>query len=44
MARLSLHGPVTARLPTSLHQLLRADVYMTETAARNIEPDRDKGY
>lgn len=44
ITRLCLHGPVTPRLPTSLHQLLRTDVYVTETAARNIEPDWDKGY
>jgi glucosamine-6-phosphate deaminase len=44
MARLCLHGPVTPRLPTSLHQLLRTDVYVTETAAHNIEFDRDKRY
>lgn len=44
MTRLCLHGPVTPRLPTSLHQLLRTDVYVTETAARNIEVDWDKEY
>ena len=44
ITRLCLHGPVTPRLPTSLHQLLRTDVYVTETAARNIEIDWDKGY
>ena len=44
ITRLCLHGPVTPRLPTSLHQLLRSDVYVTETAARNIEVDWDKEY
>jgi 6-phosphogluconolactonase/glucosamine-6-phosphate isomerase/deaminase len=44
ITRLCLHGPVTPRLPTSLHQLLRTDVYVTETAAHNIEIDWDKGY
>jgi glucosamine-6-phosphate deaminase len=44
ITRLCLHGPVTPRLPTSLHQLLRTDVYVTESAARDIEIDWDKGY
>jgi len=35
---------VTPLLPTSLHQLLRTDVYVTETAARDIAADWDKGY
>jgi len=44
MARLVLHGPVTPLLPTSIHQLLRTDSYISEENAMNIEPDWDKGY
>ncbi|MCD4669302.1 MAG: hypothetical protein K8S14_02525 [Actinomycetia bacterium] len=44
VARLCLHGPVTPTVPTSLHQLLKTDVYMSETIAQNIEPIWDKGY
>lgn len=42
--RLVLHGPVTPRLPASILQTLRTDVYVTETAAMNIETDWDTGY
>ena len=44
ITRLVTHGPVTPRLPTSIHQLLRTDCYISETIAANIEPDWDKGY
>ena len=44
ITRLVAHGPVTPLLPTSIHQTLRTDFYITETIARNIEPDWDKGY
>ncbi|TVR58792.1 MAG: hypothetical protein EA426_09100 [Spirochaetaceae bacterium] len=44
MARLVTHGPVTPRVPTSIHQELRTDCYISESNARNIEPDWDKGY
>jgi len=44
MTRLCLHGPVTPKLPTSIHQLLRTDVVVSETAAMNIEANWDKGY
>ena len=44
ISRLCLHGPVTPKLPTSLHQLLKTDVIVSEAIARNIEPDWDKGY
>ncbi len=44
MTRLVLHGPVTPLLPTSIHQRLRTDCYVTETAAQDIEPNWDKGY
>lgn len=43
-ARLAYHGPVTPKVPTSIHQLLKTDVYISESIARNIEPDWDKGY
>jgi glucosamine-6-phosphate deaminase len=42
--RLVAHGPVTPLLPTSIHQELRTDFYISETIARDIEPDWDKGY
>jgi len=42
--RLSVHGPVTPRIPTSLHQLLKTDCYISETAAADIEPDWEMGY
>lgn len=44
MARLVTHGPVTPRVPTSIHQLLSTDCYISETNARTIEPDWNKGY
>jgi glucosamine-6-phosphate deaminase len=44
MTRLVTHGPVTPKLPTSIHQELKSDCYITENIARNIEPDWDKGY
>lgn len=44
MTRLVLHGPVTPRLPQSILQTLRTDVYVTETAAMDIETDWDSGY
>src|SRR5439155_11332992 len=44
MTRLCLHGPVTPKLPTSIHQLLRTDVVVSESAAANIEPNWEKGY
>ncbi|OHB56891.1 MAG: hypothetical protein A2Y12_03040 [Planctomycetes bacterium GWF2_42_9] len=42
--RLVLHGPVTPRLPQSILQTLRTDVYVTETSAMNIETNWDIGY
>ena len=42
--RLCLHGPVTPRIPGSLLQTLRTDVYVTETTARPIEQTWDLGY
>ncbi len=44
IARLVYHGPVCPQLPTSILQELRTDVYISETIARNIEPDEHKGY
>ena len=44
MTRLVAHGPVTPLLPTSIHQLLRTDFYVSESIAQDIEPDWDKGY
>lgn len=42
--RLVLHGPVTPLVPESLLQTLRTDVWVSETAAANIEPRWDRGY
>lgn len=42
--RLALHGPVTPLVPQSILQTLRTDVWVSETAAANIEPRWDKGY
>ena len=42
--RLVLHGPVTPRVPESILQTLRTDVWVSETAAANIEPRWDIGY
>lgn len=44
IARLCYHGPVTPRLPSSIHQTLRTDCYITETIAADIEDTWDKGY
>ena len=44
VTRLIVHGPVTPRVPTSLHQLLRTDMFISETNAQNIEPLWDRGY
>ncbi len=43
-SRLVLHGPVTPLVPESILQTLRTDVWVSETIARDIEPDWDKGY
>ncbi len=42
--RLVLHGPVTPRVPESILQTLRTDVWVSETAAADIEPRWDLGY
>lgn len=44
MSRLCLHGPVTPKLPSSIHQLLKTEVWMSESIAQTIEPRWDKGY
>lgn len=44
IARLCYHGPVTPRLPSSIHQRLRTDCYIGESIAANIAPDWSKGY
>ena len=42
--RLCYHGPVTPRLPSSLHQTLRTDCYLTENVAADIHDTWDRGY
>lgn len=42
--RLVLHGPVTPRIPESILQTLRTDVWVSESIAQDIEPRWDKGY
>ena len=44
ISRLCLHGPVTPKLPSSIHQLLESTVIISETIARNIETNHNKGY
>lgn len=44
IARLVMHGPVTPKVPESICQTLRTDVRVSETIARNIEPDWNRGY
>ncbi len=44
ITRLVAHGPVTPLVPTSIHQLLRTDYYISEENAADIEPDWSKGY
>ena len=42
--RLVLHGPVTPRVPESILQTLRTDVWVSESAAADIETRWDVGY
>jgi glucosamine-6-phosphate deaminase len=44
ISRLCLHGPVTPRLPSSIHQLLGAEVLVSETIAADISDDSGKEY
>ncbi len=43
-ARLCYHGPVTPKLPSSIHQTLRTDCYLSETIAADIQDTWDVGY
>lgn len=43
-ARLCYHGPVTPRLPASIHQTLRTDCWISESIAANIEDSWSVGY
>jgi glucosamine-6-phosphate deaminase len=42
--RLVLHGPVTPKVPESILQTLKTEVWVSESAAENIEPRWNKGY
>lgn len=44
VSRLVLHGPVTPRVPESILQTLRTDVWVSDSIAARIEPRWDKGY
>ena len=44
IARLCYQWPVTPRLPSSIHQQLLTDCYLSESIAANIEIDWDKEY
>ncbi len=44
IARLCYHGPVTPKLPSSIHQTLRTDCYLSETIAADIENTWEVGY
>lgn len=44
ITRLCLHGEVTPLVPTSILQILKTDVYVSETIAQDIKPDWEKGY
>jgi glucosamine-6-phosphate deaminase len=44
VTRLCLHGPVTPRVPTSILQLLRTDVWVSEAAAADIRPRWEMEY
>lgn len=44
IARLCYHGPVTPQLPSSIHQTLRTDCYLTESIAADIVDTWDIGY
>ncbi len=44
VSRLVLHGPVTPLVPSSIHQLLKTDVWVSESIAEPIRPRWDKGY
>jgi 6-phosphogluconolactonase/glucosamine-6-phosphate isomerase/deaminase len=44
VSRLILHGPVTPRVPSSMLQLLKTDVYVSPEIAADVEPLWDRGY
>jgi len=44
VTRLAGHGPVTPYVPTSLHQTLKTNFYISENAAQNVEPIWEKAY
>ena len=44
VTRLVLHGPVTPKVPESILQTLRTDVWVSEEIAADIEPNWNKGY
>jgi 6-phosphogluconolactonase/glucosamine-6-phosphate isomerase/deaminase len=44
MTRLALHGPVTPRVPTSLHQLLETTWWIGESNVADIKPYWNKAY
>lgn len=44
ITRLVLHGPVTWRVPESILQTLRTDVWVSESLAEDIEPRWEIGY
>jgi len=44
ITRLAAHGPVTPRVPTSIHQLLATDFYISTASSADIEDDWEKGY
>lgn len=44
IARLCYHGPVTPRLPSSIHQELRTDCFISEQIAQDISTNWEKGY
>lgn len=44
ISRLCLHGEVTPLVPQSFLQTLKTDVFLSETIAKDIEPDWSMGY
>jgi glucosamine-6-phosphate deaminase len=44
ITRCALFGPVTPRVPDSIIQLAKSDVWVSETIAQKIEVDWDMGY
>ena len=44
ITRLCLHGEVTPLVPTSILQTLKTDVYLSETIAKDIEPNWETEY